>query len=78
MTAVRAIRLSADGTFCKRVARCGTAAMVSLVVDLIAARALMPMGCAVRRPLIGPIMAERRDRGRIGVTAIGATISARP
>ena len=58
----------ADLTLCKSNARRGASAVVCLVVDLVAARALVPMRGAVRRPLFGPVMPKRRAfiRSRIG------------
>ena len=57
-----AVLNAADFALCKSNASCPTAAMVSLVVDLVAARALVPMRRVVHRPLFCPIMAERVDR----------------
>ena len=52
---------AANFAFCGVCTRCLAAAMVCLVVDLVAAAAFVPMRGTVRRPLFGPIMAERFD-----------------
>ena len=68
MTEGFAVLSTANFAFCGVGARRGAAAMAGLIVDLVAAAAFVPMRGAVRRPLFGPIMAERGAfvRSRIG------------
>ena len=63
-----AVLCAADLALCMSNARRGAAAVICLVVDLVAARALVPMRGAVCRPLYGPVMAKRGTivRSRVG------------
>ena len=74
-----AVLCAADLALCMSNARRGAAAVICLVVDLVAARALVPMRGAVCRPLYGPVMAKRGTivRSRVGNIAAIALCSLR-
>ena len=70
----RTVLNAANFAFCGVSTSCLAAPVVGFVVDLIAAAAFVPMRGAVRRPLFGPVMAERFDLHIRCVVTAGAGV----